>query len=121
MTAGHRAPNPAELLSGASFGEMIRNARSIYDRIVIDSAPVNSVSDSLLLLKDVQTVCLVIHAGKTPRKAVQRAVLRLTQSGSRPVGFILNRMPEHSGADYYYHYSAGEYGKGVYGAPPADA
>jgi len=121
MTAGHRAPNPAELLAGASVGDLVRDARLKYDRVVIDSAPVNAVSDSLLLLKYVQTVCLVIHAGKTPRRAVMRAVQRLTESGSRPVGFIMNRMPQHSGADYYYHYSAGEYGKGVYGAPPAEA
>jgi capsular exopolysaccharide synthesis family protein len=121
MTAGHRAPNPAELLAGASFGDLVRDARLKYDRVVIDSAPVNAVSDSLLLLKHVQTVCLVIHAGKTARKAVLRAVQRLTESGSRPVGFVLNRLPPHSGANYYYHYSAGEYGKGVYGAPAAKA
>ncbi len=121
MTAGHRPPNPAELLSGSAFADLVREARAKYDRVVIDSAPVNAVSDTLLLLQYVQTVCLVIHSGKTARKAIARAVLRLTQSGSRPVGFIMNRMPEHSGADYYYHYSAGEYGKGVYGAPPADA
>jgi capsular exopolysaccharide synthesis family protein len=121
MTAGHRPPNPAELLSSNAFADLVRDARAKYDRIVIDSAPVNAVSDTLLLLKYVQTVCLVIHSGKTARRAVARAVLRLTQSGARPVGFIMNRMPEHSGADYYYHYSAGEYGKGVYGAPPADA
>jgi capsular exopolysaccharide synthesis family protein len=121
MTAGHRPPNPAELLSKNAFADLVRDARAKYDRIVIDSAPVNAVADTLLLLRYAQTVCLVIHAGKTARRAVLRAVLRLTQSGSRPVGFVMNRMPEHSGAYYYYHYSAGEYGKGVYGAPPADA
>ena len=121
LTAGHRAPNPAELLAGQSFGDLVANARQKYDRVVIDSAPVNAVSDSLLLLKYVQSVCLVIHAGKTARRAVMRAVQRLTESGSRPVGFVLNRLPPHSGANYYYHYSAGEYGKGVYGAPAAEA
>jgi capsular exopolysaccharide synthesis family protein len=102
LTAGHRAPNPAELLSGSAFGDLVRDARQKYDRVVIDSAPVNAVSDSLLLLKYVQTVCLV------------------TESGSRPVGFVLNRLPPHGGANYYYYYSAGEYGKGVYGAPAAE-
>jgi capsular exopolysaccharide synthesis family protein len=121
LTAGHRAPNPAELLAGSSFGDLVRDARLKYDRLVIDSAPVNAVSDSLLLLQYVQSVCLVIFAGKTPRKAVMRAVQRLTESGARPAGFVLNRLPQHGGANYYYHYSAGEYGKGVYGAPTAEA
>jgi len=115
MTAGHRLPNPAEVLSGSGFGDLVRTAMHQFDRIVIDSAPVNAVSDSLLLVKWAHIVCVVVHAGKTPRKAVMRACKKLSEAGSRPVGFILNRMPQHSGAGYYYHYhSAGEYGN-VYG------
>ena len=115
ITAGTRAPNPAELLSGPAFGDLIKEASQKYDRIVIDSAPVNAVADSLLLVKYVSTVCLVLHAGKTARKAIIRAVNKLSEAGSRPVGFIINRLPRHGGANYYYYYSAGEYGK-VYGA-----
>jgi len=116
MTSGHRSPNPSELLSGTGFGDLVRAATRQFDRIVIDSAPVNAVSDSLLLVKWSQIVCLVVHAGRTPRKAVLRACKKLTEAGSRPVGFVLNRMPQHSGAGYYYYYhSPGEYGK-TYGA-----
>jgi succinoglycan biosynthesis transport protein ExoP len=121
MTAGNRAPNPAELLSGGSFGDLVQKALTKYDRVVIDSAPVNAVADSLLLVRHVQSVCLVVHAAKTPRKAVQRACQKLAEAGGKPVGFILNRLPAHGGVGYYYHYSAGEYGKGVYGAPAAKA
>jgi succinoglycan biosynthesis transport protein ExoP len=119
LTAGNRAPNPAELLAGDGFGKMVKNALSQYDRIVIDSAPVNAVSDTLLLVKYVNSVCIVIHAGKTPRKAVMRACQKLAEAGIRPAGFILNRLPPHGGTGYYYYYSTGEYGKGVYGAPAA--
>jgi Mrp family chromosome partitioning ATPase len=121
MTAGNRAPNPAELLSGGGFGELLELALTKFDRVVIDSAPVNAVADSLLLVRHVQSVCLVIHAAKTPSKAAVRACQKLTEAGGRPVGFILNRLPAHGGAGYYYHYSAGEYGKGVYGAPAGKA
>ncbi len=117
VTAGNRAPNPAELLSGKGFGEFVQQALLKYDRIVIDSAPVHAVADTLLLIKYVHATCLVVHSGKTPRRAVARAVMKLAEAGSRPVGFILNRLPPHGGASYYYYYSAGEYGKGVYGAP----
>lgn len=121
MTAGNRAPNPAELLAGGGFAELIKTALTKYDRVVIDSAPVNAVADSLLLVRHVQSVCLVVNAVKTPRKAVLRACQKLTEAGARPVGFVLNRLPTHGGVGYYYHYSAGEYGKGVYGAPAAKA
>jgi len=119
MTAGNRAPNPAELLAGEGFSALIKNALLQYDRIVIDSAPINAVSDTLLLVKYVQSVCIVVHAGKTPRKAVVRACNKLTEAGARPVGFILNRLPPHGGAGYYYYYSSGRYGKGVYGTSEA--
>jgi len=115
MTAGRRSPNPAELLAGSGFGDLVRAAMHQFDRIVIDSAPVNAVSDPLLLVKWSHIVCLVVHAGKTPRRAVMRACKLLAEAGSRPVGFILNRMPQNSGGGYYYHYhSSGDYGK-VYG------
>jgi len=116
MTAGNRAPNPAELLAGDGFAALIKNALLQYDRIVIDSAPINAVSDTLLLVKCVQSVCIVVHAGKTPRKAVLRACNKLIEAGARPVGFVLNRLPLHSGAGYYHYYSTGQYGKGVYGS-----
>jgi capsular exopolysaccharide synthesis family protein len=117
MTAGNRAPNPAELLSGSGFPKMLRELTAQFDYIVIDSAPVNAVSDTLLLVKYVQTTCIVVHAGKTPVKAVLRAKAKLAEAGATPAGFILNRLPKSSGTGYYYYYSAGQYGKGVYGAP----
>ena len=117
MTAGNRPPNPAELLSGSSFGELMKELSSKFDDIVIDSPPVHAVSDTLLLVKYAQSVCLVVHAGKTPAKAVLRATAKLVEAGAKPVGFILNRLPRRSGGGYYYHYSAGQYGEGVYGAP----
>ena len=117
LTAGNRAPNPAELLAGEGFGNLIKEALLHYDRIVIDSAPVNAVSDTLLLVKSISSVCLVVQAAKTPRKAVLRAYNKLAQAGSPPVGFVLNRLPLHSGVGYYYYYSSGKYGEGVYGAP----
>jgi capsular exopolysaccharide synthesis family protein len=121
MTAGNRAPNPAELLAAGGFGDLLKLALTKFDRVVVDSAPVNAVADTLLLVRHVQSVCLVVHAGKTPRKAVLRACQKLTEAGTRPVGQILNQLPTHGGVGYYYHYSAGEYGKGVYGAPVAKA
>lgn len=121
MTAGNRAPNPAELLAAGGFGDLLKRALTKFDRIVVDSAPVNAVADTLLLVRDVQSVCLVVHAARTPRKAILRACQKLTEAGARPAGQILNQLPSHGGAGYYYHYSAGEYGKGVYGAPVAKA
>ena len=112
LTGGRRAPNPAELLSGPAFGRLLSEAARFFDRVVVDSAPVLAVSDTLLMTPRVQTVCMVLYAGKTPRNAVQRALGMLTGAGVRPAGVILNRLPRRSGSGYYYYYASPGYGKG---------
>jgi uncharacterized protein involved in exopolysaccharide biosynthesis/Mrp family chromosome partitioning ATPase len=116
MTAGRRAPNPAELLSGTSFAKLVADAAANFDRVVIDSAPVLAVSDTLLMTPLVQTVCVVVRSHKTARNAVQRAIGMLVGAGTRPAGIILNRLPRNRGAGYYYYYSAEGYGDGTYGS-----
>ncbi len=118
LTGGRRAPNPAELLSGSSFAKLVADASNMFDRVVIDSAPILAVSDTLLMTPLVQTVCVVVRSNKTPRNAVQRALGMLTGAGGRPAGIILNRLPRSRGAGYYYYYASPGYGKGegAYGA-----
>ncbi len=117
MTAGNRPHNCAEMLSGQGFDRMLRQAQTSFDAIVVDSAPINAVSDTLLLVKLVQSVCLVVHSASTPRKAVAHAVRKLREAGAPMAGLVLNFVPAHSGGGYHYHYSQGAYGEGVYGAP----
>ena len=80
----------------------------------------NAVSDTLLLVRGVDSVLLVVHAGRTSRKAVARARDHLKDAGAPLDGLVLNQLPRNSARGYYY-YSTGPYGDGVYGAPQADA
>src|SRR6266403_110186 len=112
LAGGRRAPNPAELLSGNSFKELLAEAAEHYDRVVIDSAPILAVSDTLLMVPYVQTSCIVVRANRTPRNAVSRAFSLLAATGTRPAGIILNRLPRHRGAGYYYYYASHGYGAG---------
>ncbi len=112
LAGGRRAPNPAEILSGPSFGQLIAEAMRHFNRIVIDSAPILAVSDTLLMTPHVQTVCVVLRARKTPRPAVRRAIALLINSGIRPAGLVLNRLPRSRGVGYYYYYASPGYGAG---------
>ncbi|MBV9657774.1 MAG: hypothetical protein JO295_06650 [Verrucomicrobia bacterium] len=111
LTGGRRAPNPAELLGGRSFGELISDAAQQFDRVVIDSAPLLAVSDTLLMLPWVQTTCIVVRARKTPRNAITRALALLVSTtgnrtgGGTAAGLILNRLPRRRGVGYYYYYT----------------
>jgi Mrp family chromosome partitioning ATPase/capsular polysaccharide biosynthesis protein len=110
LAGGRRAPNPAEILAGPFFGQLIAEAAKLFDRVVIDSAPILAVSDTLLMTPHVQTLCIVVRAGKTPRPAVRRAITLLAKSGIRPAGLVLNRLRRSRGVGYYYYYASHGYG-----------
>ena len=121
LPAGGIAPNPSELLAQPVFGEVIRQLRDQYDRIVIDSSPVLAVRDPLLLAKSVDVSCLIVRAGHSPAKATIQAVRLLAESETPASGVVLNSVRQGSGAYYAYTYRTyGTYGaKGVYGETSA--
>jgi capsular exopolysaccharide synthesis family protein len=118
MTAGKMVPNPAELLAGPWAKQLIAEASKRFDKVVLDNAPVNAVSDTLLICKEAHTICLVMHARRTPVRVVSRALEMLRRAGGKPSGVVLNFLPGSAGAGYYYYYSGNKYygSKGVYGA-----
>jgi polysaccharide biosynthesis transport protein len=106
MPAGTALQNPAERLSQERLTMLITESLQHFDRVIIDSAPVLSVSDSLFLIPTSNLVCLVVEAGKTPMKAVRRTVQLIQRVQPKPMGMVLNRVPLHRSSDYYHHYSA---------------
>ena len=120
LLSGGRCPNPAEFLASDGFADVISLAMKKYDRIVIDSAPINAVSDTLLILPHIQAVCLVVRCTKTPRRAIRRAIYNLKMAQAKPLGVVLNRMPRrfgggYGGSYYYYYQTSDKYGE-VYGS-----
>ena len=108
MNAGRRAPNPSELLGSKAFRELIQEATQSFDRIVIDTSPVNVVSDALMLTSCAQSICLVIRANSTSRRAVLRALGLIGRTGRKPDGVILNRVKSGKRADHGDYYYANE-------------
>lgn len=119
LTAGGRAPNPSELLTYENLERVMSEALSRYDRIVVDSAPLLAVSDTLLVAPHIDLCTLVVRAFGTPRKMVARAIKSLEEIKTQPAGLILNFLPSGRGGYYAYYYSGKYYGsygaKGVYG------
>ncbi len=110
MPAGSRSANPAELLSGKGLRPLIEKLTEYFDRIVIDSAPIVPVSDTVPIAKMVQSVVLVVRMGKTPKAAVNRTIRVLSENASRPVGLVANGMPKTmttGSHEYYYSYTSG--------------
>jgi succinoglycan biosynthesis transport protein ExoP len=97
LTAGASITGPSELLASPALEKLLKEASISYDRMVIDSAPVLPVSDTLRLVGHAQHTCLVVRAGATPGRAVARAQQMLTQAaGHPPAGFVLNQVSRNS-------------------------
>jgi capsular exopolysaccharide synthesis family protein len=109
MTAGIGVRNPSELLSGDKLARLFSDpAVARFDRIVLDTAPVNAVSDALLLVKFATSTCLVVRAGYTPVAASQRAYAALVGARVLDAGIVLNCI--HT-MQYYTYGSTAAYGK----------
>jgi polysaccharide biosynthesis transport protein len=105
MPAGLAPPNPLELLSSRRIAETLAGLREHYDRIVIDSAPAQAVSDSLILSKMCDAVVFVVRSDETPLPLVQMAIKRLRQVGAPLIGAVLNQYDSKRSARYgHYHY-----------------
>jgi len=91
LSAGTTGGNAPELLGKEGcVAQLLAEAIKDFDRIVIDSAPLLGVSDSLLLLEHVDATCLVVRAATTPITALERVLEMLNQADAQRVGFVLN-------------------------------
>lgn len=105
LPAGPQPPNPVALLAALRFAELLGRLKKEFQYILIDSPPVSSVADALLLSSKADGVILVVRAGSTPRDIVLRTHSQLVRAGACVLGATLNcvnlRDPECS---YYRRY-----------------
>src|SRR5437867_4001152 len=106
ISSGPIPPNPAELLSSERMKRLLAQLSERYDHIVLDSPPLGSVTDAVILSTMVNGVILVVHGGRNSRQAVQRACHELSAVGARTFGIVLNNVDlRREGHDDYYYYS----------------
>ena len=91
---------------------MLDGFRSQYDHVIIDTPPILSVTDAVLVSVFTDSVLLVIRSRKTTRGALRRALDTLHQANSLVMGVVLNAFnvngEEYAYYRYYYGYGHGE-------------
>ncbi|HBB98031.1 MAG TPA: hypothetical protein DC054_21825 [Blastocatellia bacterium] len=103
MSSGPVPPNPAELLGSDQMRKLLATLSEKFTHVVIDSPPVNSFTDGVLLGSMVDGVLLVVHGGKSSRDVVRRSRQLLLDVGAKLVGVVLNNVSVRS-HEYYYYY-----------------
>ena len=102
LTAGPIPPNPAELLGSNQMQRLMMLMQSKFNHVVVDSPPVSSFTDGVLISSMVDGVLLVVHGGKSSRHVVKRSRQLLQDVGAKIFGVVLNNVNLQS-HDYYYY------------------
>ena len=124
LTSGPIPPNPAELLGSDQMRKLISVLGVPFTHIVIDSPPVSSFTDGVLIASMVDGVLLVVQGGKSSRGVVRRSRQLLLDVGAKIFGVVLNNVSIRSHDYYYYHqryYHESYYSKEDLSEPPAVA
>lgn len=90
LCGGHPPANPAELLGSEAFVELLQQARSRFDLVIVDTPPVLMVTDPSIISSIVDGVMMIVRLGKTHRGAVDAAMDQLAAHGARLLGLVAN-------------------------------
>ena len=112
LTAGRPDPDPMSGLTSERMLRVVREAADRFDWVILDTPPLALLPDANLLGAMVDVAVLVVGAGRTPLKMIERAVETLGRD--RIVGVVLNRVedknitPEYASDRYQYQYAPRE-------------
>ena len=107
LFSGAMAPNPNDLLEMKKFDEMIESIKHTYRYIVIDSAPVMLVSDTMHLIEIADAILYIVKSNFTDQEMLDFADEFKQTHNLKNIAFILNNVkPENSryGNKYGYGY-----------------
>jgi polysaccharide biosynthesis transport protein len=104
LPCGPLPPNPAEILMTHRFETVLAELAKRFDRIILDSPPMNVVTDAVVLSKQTDGVILVAHADKTLREELKRSAKQIKAVDGKIFGVIVNAIEPDQRSGYYYSY-----------------
>lgn len=102
LPGGEARSDVAELISGPKFKEILRQAREMFDYVIIDAPPLGIFTDANILINHADGAMLVIRAGRTKYSAVDRVLETLPRD--RMMGVVLNHSEDVLDESHYSYY-----------------
>ena len=103
LTAGKIPPNPSEMLSSKAMTNLLEDLKLKFDYIVLDTPPIQAVTDSQILATKADGTIIVVKAEKTKKESVQNAISLLKKVNANIIGTVLNGI-DNSRNKYHYYY-----------------
>ncbi len=104
LTSGHQAPNPSELLGSARYEALINELKEKYAYIIVDTPPVNVVSDALIVAPKSDGVVLVVRDKFTMSDALKKAIEAFEFANVKVLGAVMNAAGAKGKKGYYKKY-----------------
>ena len=105
IVAGTRAPRPAELLASERFAQFLSQVSEVYDAVILDTAPMLSVADTLGLVARADGVLVCVRSQRTTRDQVRAARAALDRLPERPAALVVTGVKRGDESEYGYYYS----------------
>ncbi len=102
ITAGKIPPNPSEMLASRAMTAFIEEMKKEFKYIILDTPPLQAVTDAQVLSTKADGVLLVVRAGSTKREMVFNSVDLIKKVQGKVIGTVLNGV-ENKKNNYYYY------------------
>lgn len=105
LPSGPVPPNPLELILSKRFQETLHKLGELFDLLIIDSPPVQLVSDAMAIARNASGVVYVVKADSTPYQMARNGIKRMRQASTNLIGVALNQLDVEHADRYYGEYS----------------
>ncbi|MGV3741393.1 MAG: polysaccharide biosynthesis tyrosine autokinase [Burkholderiaceae bacterium] len=113
LSTGALPAKPSELISNANFSALLKELSTLYDYVVIDTAPVLAVSDPIIVGRLAGTVFNVVRGGVSTIGEIEESVKRFNQAGTAVTGIVFNDLKPRA-AQYGFKYAKYRYTEYAY-------
>lgn len=109
ITSGSVPPNPGEMLGSEPMADFLKEVSEHFDYIIIDTPPINVVSDALPVIRESDGVVMVVRANASTHPELQKALDALKFIDAKILGFVVNYESEKRSKYGYYKYGYSDY------------
>lgn len=103
MPAGPTPFDPSGTLNSRKFSELLQEVKQRFDMVLVDSPPILGVSDSAVIVSEVDMTLMVVQPRKLPLKALLRQKQVIESVGGNLAGVVMNNVDITSDHQYQYY------------------
>lgn len=108
LTSGALPPNPPALIARKQMGDLLDRLRRHFDWILVDSPPLASVTDALLIARYCDLGIYIVQHNKIDKKVIKRSIQALEKVTPNLLGVVINALDTKTRGYYYYYYTQNE-------------